>query len=55
METKENMTPTLTLDPFKEAEKQDIIEQRPAEPEPMDTDTGRAEDGRRFRAADRSG
>lgn len=36
METKENMTPTLTLDPFKEAEKQDIIEQRPAEPEPMD-------------------
>lgn len=36
METKENMTPTLTLDPFKEAEKQDIIEQQPAEPEPMD-------------------
>ena len=36
METKENMTPTLTLDPFKEAEKQDIIEQRPAEPEPME-------------------
>lgn len=36
METKENMTPTLTLDPFKEAENQDIIEQRPAEPEPMD-------------------
>lgn len=36
METKENMTPTLTLDPFKEAEKQDIIEQRPAEPDPMD-------------------
>lgn len=36
METKENITPTLTLDPFKEAEKQDIIEQRPAEPEPMD-------------------
>ena len=36
METKENMTPTLTLDPFREAEKQDIIEQRPAEPEPMD-------------------
>lgn len=36
METKENMTPTLTLDPFKEVEKQDIIEQRPAEPEPMD-------------------
>lgn len=36
MEIKENTTPTLTLDPFKEAEKQTIMEQQAAEPEPMD-------------------
>ncbi len=36
MEIKENTTPTLTLDPFKEAEKQTIMEPQAAEPEPMD-------------------
>lgn len=36
MGTKENMTPTLTLDPFKAEAKQDIVTRQPAEPEPMD-------------------
>lgn len=36
MENNGNTTPTLTLDPFKEVGKQDIITQQAAEPEPMD-------------------